>query len=985
MNQLNEALSYNIENTMTSHLHLSILNIDFLAEPSNDMINKQYSKASAYPPIYRWIKTAALYLLLLIQISCSGGNGSGDGKSVAGTDLSNNFSGFDVPIFYVRRVLPENDLSLETPYAFNPGAHLFLRSTAAASASDINITARIFGDDAEYDVKDLDISPDGQRLLFAMHPPEVDPDNPIFTWDIWEYTIASDTLRRVISDEFIAIKGQGHDIDPAYLPTPDPNQPEKVAIVFSSTRQITNQVILLNELKGAFTGLSESSARQQRDLDNGAIQALSLHIYDETLASGEEMRQITFNQSHDIDPLVLASGKILFNRWDNIAGEDTFSLYSTTALGAETTLMYGYHSNSTSGSNNGEAIITELQLQPDNTLLGLQRERDLAPNILGGVLVTLDINNYIDRNTPTFTNSGLLAPAFSPLLNTTVYTDDRLSPDGRFSSARPLNDGTQRYLVSWSPCLVAVNDEPDAASTPCSLNPNGTAVDPAYGIWLLDIDDPNDPLLQPIVLGETGFMFTDVMIAETREEAAFVLPPSDNFADIDNQPRAILNIDSIYDLDGIDISTGGLVAHADPTITHPSTINAKFLRLVKAVSIPDESIHEFENSAFGVSSAQLMREIIGYLPIEPDGSVRGLVPANVPFLISVVDANGKRLSQRHQNWLSLAPNETMQCRGCHTANSTEPHGRIDAQAPSANNGAPAPLGVFPNTEQNLGILGDTMAENFARFMLPDPAPEVKERRTTADLIYVDDWTDETIATLKAPSFTISYDNLTTANPENPFCKLVRPSSSVEWTPLCRIVINYEQHIQPIWEAIRTPIADGTPAATTFDSCVGCHTSNNGSRVPAAQLDLTASASDIEPDQLTSYRELLRADNEQAIDGGVITERRWECTTLDIDDMPVVNIVMPAQIAPSMSEAGANFNASPNFFNCLTTDNSCRTNFGIATPVDCVEIGGDPVIDDPANVAVNHNDLLSAEELRLIAEWLDIGAQYYNNPFDAPEP
>jgi hypothetical protein len=27
--------------------------------------------------------------------------------------------------------------------------------------------------------------------------------------------------------------------------------------------------------------------------------------------------------------------------------------------------------------------------------------------------------------------------------------------------------------------------------------------------------------------------------------------------------------------------------------------------------------------------------------------------------------------------------------------------------------------------------------------------------------------------------------------------------------------------------------------------------------------------------------------------------------------------------------------------------------------------------------------LSVDELRLIAEWLDIGAQYYNNPFDVP--
>ena len=33
---------------------------------------------------------------------------------------------------------------------------------------------------------------------------------------------------------------------------------------------------------------------------------------------------------------------------------------------------------------------------------------------------------------------------------------------------------------------------------------------------------------------------------------------------------------------------------------------------------------------------------------------------------------------------------------------------------------------------------------------------------------------------------------------------------------------------------------------------------------------------------------------------------------------------------------------------------------------------------------SHAGDLSDAELRLIAEWLDIGAQYFNNPFDAPE-
>ena len=38
-----------------------------------------------------------------------------------------------------------------------------------------------------------------------------------------------------------------------------------------------------------------------------------------------------------------------------------------------------------------------------------------------------------------------------------------------------------------------------------------------------------------------------------------------------------------------------------------------------------------------------------------------------------------------------------------------------------------------------------------------------------------------------------------------------------------------------------------------------------------------------------------------------------------------------------------------------------------------------------NVAgtVNHRTYMTASELRLVAEWVDVGAQYYNNPFAAP--
>ena len=39
-------------------------------------------------------------------------------------------------------------------------------------------------------------------------------------------------------------------------------------------------------------------------------------------------------------------------------------------------------------------------------------------------------------------------------------------------------------------------------------------------------------------------------------------------------------------------------------------------------------------------------------------------------------------------------------------------------------------------------------------------------------------------------------------------------------------------------------------------------------------------------------------------------------------------------------------------------------------------------EDPNNV--EHYGVLSSAERRLIAEWLDVGAQYYNNPFDVPQ-
>src|SRR5690606_13014071 len=107
---------------------------------------------------------------------------------------------------------------------------------------------------------------------------------------------------------------------------------------------------------------------------------------------------------------------------------------------------------------------------------------------------------------------------------------------------------------------------------------------------------------------------------------------------------------------------------ADPVQRPAAQRAARFLRIEKAVSLGDDQLDGFPdlaNQAFGASG--FMREIIGYVPIEPDGSVSVRVPANVAFVLSVLDANGRRLFPQHRAWLQVRPGEIRRCAGCHQA------------------------------------------------------------------------------------------------------------------------------------------------------------------------------------------------------------------------------------------------------------------------------------------------------------------------------
>jgi hypothetical protein len=246
-----------------------------------------------------------------------------------------------------------------------------------------------------------------------------------------------------------------------------------------------------------------------------------------------------------------------------------------------------------------------------------------------------------------------------------------------------------------------------------------------------------------------------------------------------------------------------------------------------------------------------------------------------------------------------------------------------------------------------------MAETATRINgIPDP---------DVDIAFVDIWTDP--AQTPAASFDYSYAALQSPSPVDPACVTT-------WTANCRIVINYLEHIQPIWEAPRLTL-DALGMVIADDTCTTCHNTVDAvgaAQEPAGQLDLTGGPSPQEADHVVSYQELLAPGVLQALDpvtGALVVVMVPELDAngdpvfvldpvtglplLDINGDPIP-VLVPVTVAESMSPAGAL--ASQQFFTAVGN--------------------------------AQHAGLMSTAEMKLISEWLDIGAQYYNDPFVVPQ-
>ena len=312
------------------------------------------------------------------------------------------------------------------------------------------------------------------------------------------------------------------------------------------------------------------------------------------------------------------------------------------------------------------------------------------------------------------------------------------------------------------------------------------------------------------------------------------------------------------------------------------------------------------------------QQILGYAPVEPDGSFKLHVPADTPILLSVIDAQGRGF-QTHTNWIQVRPGERRTCDGCH---SPRRGGAINSGA-VANTMPQALIQSLASRHEP----GETMAA--LRTKLDATALSLK-----ADPVFEDVWADATQAGVKAKD---RIEMRYTGNADN--------TQDLKTAVPTRGIINYPQHIQPLWERAR-----GTNGALT---CTGCH-------ADPAKLDLRGTVGG--SGRLTSYDELLLGDP--------LLDAKGQPITRLVDGVPVLERG-PSLVETSSGAANTAGQARKSRLTEILWGQALLAGSGART-----------AHPNPPASAPDHKTLLNAAERRLLAEWMDLGGQYYNDPFDA---
>ncbi len=339
----------------------------------------------------------------------------------------------------------------------------------------------------------------------------------------------------------------------------------------------------------------------------GSDHVANLYVMDER---GERMRQLTFDQDHDWCPTVMENGRVLYQRWEysDIPHFASRLLFQMNPDGTEQAEFYG----SNSYWPNSMFYARPIPGHSTKFVAVISGHHDV-PRM--GELVLFDTARGHQEADGVLQRIPGCGKRVEPILR-----DDLVKASWpKFLHPWPLSD---KYFI--------VSAQPSAESN--------------WGIYLVDIFDnmlllkesPGDALLEPIPLRPT------------------------------KQPPAI---PSRVHQERTDASVYMEDVYAGPGLAGVPRGTVRKLRLF-TYHFAYQGMGGQVNRV-GLDGPWDVKQVIGTVPVEADGSAAFRIPANTPISVQPLDAEGKAL-QLMRSWFVGMPGERVSCVGCHAGHHRSP-------------------------------------------------------------------------------------------------------------------------------------------------------------------------------------------------------------------------------------------------------------------------------------------------------------------------
>ncbi len=353
-----------------------------------------------------------------------------------------------------------------------------------------------------------------------------------------------------------------------------------------------------------------------------------LHACD---ADGSNVERLSFNLSSDTHGIVMDDGRVLFNSWqhhgdhEGVAGN--FSLCTVLPDGTGFNLFTG---NDARADRMSRTMGYPQQLA-DGRVVFVETAGHRMYN--GGSLTAVHPRKPL-------TTREVLTPGI-------VFSGHNLA--GRYASPYPLPGGGM--LVAYSPgrCTALLREDP--------------AEDPRLGLYVFDFD-----------AGRPGRLLFDDPASQDYDPLAICerpTPPVVPRMVIPGRKTGVMFCVNAYLNDRADQSKYATVGRLPPA--KPGEIAGVRVTEGFGVEDTDRRYHKpividmlqmsFGSGSNGGNNFEQKR-IVGYAPVEADGSFNIEVPADTVLSLQTLDANGMAI-ETQLTWTWVRPGETRMCVGCH--------------------------------------------------------------------------------------------------------------------------------------------------------------------------------------------------------------------------------------------------------------------------------------------------------------------------------